>query len=265
MCSLLLRFWIVFLNWTEYCQDHQAETHEEQQDEVLEEEVWREPVGAMLSVLQVLVHAVYQAVGPGAVTQLSAGFVDLEGVTHSYAPHLHGRRTQSTSVTKLLKVTSSGKQCYALMQPDGCLWLLHLLTGQGWTVGMWHTHTQVKILFSHLLELFFQNYLEQVRQICLYFSWLYWGHFLLTLGRWCFIQGLIMDLLCGSCLTVTCRSRPTHSALVTAALHIHEAPWDAASSPCQAQATQASLILKSAGCLRRQQAPCHHALSPKPE
>lgn len=87
----------MFLNRTEYCQDRQAEAHEQQQDEGSEEQAPREPAtGATLSVLQVLVHTVHQAVGPGAVTQLSAGLVDLEGVTHSYAPHLHGRRISAT-------------------------------------------------------------------------------------------------------------------------------------------------------------------------
>lgn len=161
MCSLLLSFWIVFLNRTEYCQDHQAETHEEQQDEVLEEEVWREPVGAMLSVLQVLVHAVHQAVGPGAVTQLSAGFVNLEGVTHSYAPHLHGRGTQSTSVTTLLKVTL---WCNQMVAYGYCIFLLvrdklsacdtHTHTSKNsWTIFPKLSWTGETIVFIFLLTL----------------------------------------------------------------------------------------------------------------
>lgn len=98
MCNFPPSFPVkMFLNRTEYCQDHQAETHEEQQDEVSGEQVWREPAGATLSVLQVLVHTVHQAVGPGAVTQLSSGFVNLERVTHSYAPDLRRRRTQYQS------------------------------------------------------------------------------------------------------------------------------------------------------------------------
>lgn len=44
--------------------------------------------GARLSGFHVLVHRVHQAVGLRTETKLSAGLVDLEGVAHSYVPHL---------------------------------------------------------------------------------------------------------------------------------------------------------------------------------
>lgn len=187
MCSVSPSFPVkMFLNWTEYCQDHQAETHEEQQDEVSEEQVWRETAGATLSVLQVLVHTVHQAVGPGAVTQLSAGFVDLERVTHSYAPHLHGRRTQWISVRKLLKVTPSGKHRVTLWYNQWLMvaygYCIFLLVRDKMSACDAHTVScnlaQVKILFSYSSVLFWQNYFERLRQMCL--SWLEcnWGHFL---------------------------------------------------------------------------------------
>lgn len=156
----------MFLNWTEYCQDHQAEPHEEQQqqDEVLEEQVWREPAVAMLSVLQVLVHTVHQAVGPGAVTQLSAGFVDLERVTHSYAPHLHGRRTQWISVTKLLKVTNT-----AFHSDTTSDWWLPMVTASSnWSgIKCQHVmHTQWVATVQHKNSLF--------KRICTIFTELFW-------------------------------------------------------------------------------------------
>lgn len=46
------------------------------------------PAGVMRSGLEVLLHAVHQVVGPGTVAQLPTGFVNLESVVHSYAPHL---------------------------------------------------------------------------------------------------------------------------------------------------------------------------------
>lgn len=46
------------------------------------------PAGAMRSRPQVMFHTIHQVVGSGAVTQLSASFANLEGVVHSYAPHL---------------------------------------------------------------------------------------------------------------------------------------------------------------------------------
>lgn len=51
-------------------------------------EVEGTPAGARLSGLQVLLHTVHQVVRLWTVTQLSTGLVDLEGVAHSYAPHL---------------------------------------------------------------------------------------------------------------------------------------------------------------------------------
>lgn len=76
-----------------------------------------------------------------------------------------------------------------VLRSDATRWLPMVTASSYWSGincrHVTHTYTQVKIL-----GLFFQNYLEQVRQLCLYFSWLCWGHFLLTLGRWCFIQGL---------------------------------------------------------------------------
>lgn len=106
------------LNLTEHCHEHQADTHEEQQDEVSGEQLWREPFRATLSVLQVLLHTVHQTVGLGAVTQLSAGFVNLERVADSYAPHLHERRIHCISVTELLLLVSIWKtRCDTLIQP----------------------------------------------------------------------------------------------------------------------------------------------------
>lgn len=51
-------------------------------------EVERRQAGARLSGLQVLLHRVRETVVLRTVTQLSTGLVDLEGVAHSYAPHL---------------------------------------------------------------------------------------------------------------------------------------------------------------------------------
>lgn len=74
-------------------QQHQAETQQQQQDEVSGQlggpgEGERAQAGARLSGLQVLLHRVRQAVGLRTVTQLSTSLVDLEGVAHRYVPHL---------------------------------------------------------------------------------------------------------------------------------------------------------------------------------
>lgn len=62
-------------------------------------EVERRQAGARLSGLQVLLQRVRQAVGLRAVTQLSTGLVDLEGVAHRYAPHLQWRICVQCSLT----------------------------------------------------------------------------------------------------------------------------------------------------------------------